>query len=117
MNAPKIATAIPQQRFQYGDYGVTILGEVTSADARDYAFIAAFVHEGESEPRLYVVSEKLPPGERDKGSHALRLINSAMDEVMEVGSRWSRLSEFRDQALKMGEQMLGLEQETPYPLM
>jgi hypothetical protein len=116
MNAPKIATAIPQQRFQYGDYGVTILGEITSGDARDYAFIAAFVREGESDPRLYVVSERLPPGQRDQGTHALRLITSAMDEVMEVGSRWGRLTEFRDQALKMGEQMLGLEQETPYPL-
>ena len=40
-----------------------------------------------------------------------------MDEVMETGSRWGQLSEFSDQALRMGAQMLGLEQETPYQLM
>jgi hypothetical protein len=117
MAAPKITTAIPQHRYQYGDYAVTILGEIVSGDGRDYEYIAAFVREGEADPQLFVASEKLPPGQRDQGTHALRLINSAMDEVMEIGSRWGRLGEFRDQALKMGEQMLGLEQETPYQLM
>ena len=117
MPAPKITTAIPQHRYQYGDFAITILGEISSGDGREYEFIAAFVREGESEPQMYVASERLPAGEREKGTHALRLINSAMDEVMEVGSRWSRMSEFREQALKMGEQMLGLEQDTPYPLM
>ncbi len=114
---PKIQTAIPQHRYRYGDFGVTILGEIESGDDRDYTFLAAFVHEGEAHPRLYIASEKLPPGQRDAGTHALRLINSAMDEVMETGSRWGQLSEFSDQALKMGAQMLGLEQETPYQLM
>lgn len=116
MPAPKITTAIPQQRYQYGDYAVTILAEITSGDDREYEFIAAFVREGEADPQLFIASEKLPPGQREQGTHALRLINSAMDEVMEVGGRWGRIGEFRDQAMKMGEQMLGLEQETPYPL-
>lgn len=116
-NFPKIQTAIPQHRYQYGDFGITILGEVESGDARDYEFVAAFVREGESQPRLFVVSERLPAGQREQGSHAIRLINLAMDEVMEVGSRWGRLSEFTDQALKLGSQMLGLDQETPYQLM
>ncbi len=114
---PKIQTAIPQRRYQYGDFGVTVLGEVESGDQRDYTFVAAFVKEGESKPRLYVVSERLPPAQRDAGTHALRVINSAMDEVMDVDSRWSRLGDFADQALQMGAQLLGLEQETPYPLM
>jgi hypothetical protein len=114
---PKVQTAIPQHRYQYGDYGVTILGEIESGDGHDYAFLAAFVHDGEAQPRLYIASERLPPGQRDAGTHALRLINAAMDEVMETGSRWGQLGEFTEQALKMGAQMLGLEQETPYQLM
>lgn len=113
----KIRTAIPQRRFQYGDYGVTVLGEIETDDDRDYQFIAAFVREGEGQPRLFIASERLPPGQRAEGSHALRLINATMDEVMDTGSQWGRLSEFTDQALTMGAQMLGLEQETPYPLM
>jgi len=116
-NFPKIQRAIPQRRYQYGDYGVTVLGEVESGDGRDYEFVAAFVKEGEAQPRLYIVSERLPPGQRAQGSHAIRLINSAMDEIMDTDGRWGRLGDFVDQALQMGAQMLALEQETPCPLM
>lgn len=114
---PKIQRAIPQRRYQFGDYGVTVLGEIESGDGRDYHYVVAFVREGESRPRLYVVAERLPPGQREKGSHALRVVNSAMDEVMDVDSRWARLGEFVDQALQMGAQILSLEQEIPYQLM
>ena len=113
---PRILTAIPKQRFQYGDFGVAILSDIESGDDHDYRFVAAFVREGESEPRLYVVCERLPPGKRSAGSYALRVVNTAMDEVMEVDDRWANLDEFIEQALQMGGQMLGLEQETPYPL-
>jgi hypothetical protein len=113
---PRIQTAIPKRRYQYGDYATTVLGEIESGDGRDYCFVAAFVKEGETRPRMYVVSERQPPGERDKGSHALRVINSAMDEVMDVDDRWSRLDDFVDQSLQMGAQMLGLEQEVPYQI-
>lgn len=114
---PKIKTAIPQHRYQYGDFGVTVLAEVESGDGRDYQFIAAFVREGQREPQLFIVSERLPPGQRDAGSHALRLVNAAMDETLETGSRWGRLEEFTTEALRMGGQVLGLEQDTPYQLM
>ena len=59
---PKIQRAIPQRRYQYGEYAVTVLGDIESGDGRDYRFIAAFVREGESQPRLFVASERLPPG-------------------------------------------------------
>lgn len=114
---PKIQRAIPQRRYQYGDYGVTVLGDIESADGRDYQYLVAFVREGEAQPRLFIASERLPPGQRGQGSHAVRLINSAMDEVMDIDSRWAGLAEFVDQALQMGAQMLGLEQEVPYQLM
>jgi hypothetical protein len=116
-NFPKIQRAIPQRRFQYGDFAVTVLGDVESADPRAYEHIAAFVKEGETQPRLYVVSERLAPGRRAAGSHALRVINSAMDEIMDTDSRWARQDAFVDQALMLGGQLLGLEQDTPYPLM
>lgn len=114
---PKIQTAIPKRRYQYGDYAVTVLGEIESGDGRDYCFVAAFVKEGEAKPRMYVVSERQRPGERDRGSHALRVVNSAMDEVMDVDDRWSRLDDYVDQSLQMGAQMLGLEQEIPYQIL
>lgn len=113
---PRINTAIPQRRYQYGDYGVAVLGEIDSDDASEYVFVAAFVKEGEGSPRLYVVSERTPPDERDKGSHRLRVINSALDEVMDIDARWSRLDNFCEQALSIGSQLLGLDEETAYPL-
>jgi len=117
MNAfPKIKTAIPQRRYRYGDYLVSVLGEIESGDERDYRFVTAFVKEGETQPQLYVVSERLPAGERAKGSHALRVINSSMDEVMDVDNRWQQMSVYVDQALQLGSQLLGLEQEVPYQL-
>ena len=113
---PKIRTAIPQRRYRYGDYLVTVLGEIDSDDGRDYRFVTAFVKEGEAQPQLFVVSERLPPGERAGGSHALRVINSSMDEVMDVDNRWQHLNACADQALELGSQLLGLEQEVPYQL-
>jgi hypothetical protein len=40
-----------------------------------------------------------------------------MDQVMDVDGRWARLPDFTDQALQLGSQILGLEQETAYLLM
>jgi hypothetical protein len=114
---PKIQRAIPQKRYQYGDYAVAVLGDIESGDARDYRFVAAFVPDGESQPRLYVACERAAPDQRARGAYALRVVNSAMDEVMDVDDRWGRLDEFCTQALQLGAQLLGLEQETPYPLM
>ena len=114
---PRIQRAIPQRRYQYGDHAVTVLGEIESGDGRDYRFVAAFVPDGESQPRLYVVCERATPDQRARGGYALRVVNSAMDEVMDIDDRWGRLDEFSSQALQLGAQLLGLEQETPYPLM
>ena len=113
---PVIRTAIPQRRYQYGDFTITLLGDVQSGDDREYQFIAAFVKEGDSRPQLFIVSEHLPPGHRADGSHALRVISNTLDEVMDVDGRWQRQTDFVDQMLQLGGQILGLEQDTPYPL-
>ena len=114
---PKIATAIPQKRFQYGDYGVTILGDIDSNDGVEYRFVAAFVADGAAHPMLYVTAQRQPPGQRAAGQYGLHVINAALDEVMDQGDQWRDLAAFTEQALKIGSQLLGLEQENPYPLM
>jgi hypothetical protein len=113
---PRIKTAIPQRRYKYGDYSVTVLGEVESGDGHDYRFVAAFVKEGETLPQLFVVSEKLPSEQSATAGYALRVITKAMDEVMDVDNRWRNLDDYVEQALQLGAQMLGLEQEIPYQL-
>ncbi len=113
---PRIKTAIPQRRYQYGDYSVTVLGEVESGDEHDYRFVAAFVKEGETLPQLFVVSEKLSSEQSATGGYALRVITKVMDEIMDVNDRWRNLDDYVEQTLRLGAQMLGLEQEIPYQL-
>ena len=113
---PRIDTAIPQRRYQFGDYSVTVLGDVESGDEHDYRFVAAFVKEGEPQPQLFVVSEKLRTGQSAPGGQALRVITSVMDEVMDVDDRWRNLDDYVEQTLQLGSQILGLEQEIPYRL-
>jgi hypothetical protein len=113
---PTIERAIPKRRYQVGEYGATLLGEIESADPLDYAFILAFVREGEGQPTLFVCSEVCPPGEREQGSHRLRLINRAMSEVMDTDDRWRDLDAFAEEGLQLGMQALGLSQETPFRL-
>jgi hypothetical protein len=113
---PRIKTAIPQRRYQYGDYSVTVLGEVESGDGHDYRFVAAFVKEGETLPQLFVVSEKLSSEQSATGGYALRVITKVMDEIMDVNDRWRNLDDYVEQTLRLGAQMLGLEQEIPYQL-
>jgi hypothetical protein len=33
---PRILTALPRRRYQFGDYGATLLGEIESGDGIDY---------------------------------------------------------------------------------
>ena len=47
MEAPKIQTAIPQRRYQLGEYSGVVLGEIESSDGVKYRYILALVREGE----------------------------------------------------------------------
>ena len=114
---PKIDRAIPKKRYQLGEFGVTVLGEIESSDIPSYHYIMAFVPDGKNEPVLYVSSEKTPPNKRSDGSHQLRVINQAMSEVMDINDQWRDLEVFAAEALKLGAQMLSLGDEQAVPLM
>lgn len=105
---PNIRTAIPKRRYQLGDFTVTLLGEIESSDAANYHYILAFVPMGESEPTFYVSSEKVPPRDRPDGAYRLRVINSAMAEVMDQSDAWGDMDAFAEQGLELGQQALGL---------
>ena len=114
---PLIKTAIPRRRYQIGDFSVTLLGEIESGDQRQFRSILAFVPMGRPEPSLYVCAEPSPPAEADRGRYRLRVINAAMSEVMDCDDRWGDLDAFADQAVKLGAQVLGLQQEQVVRLM
>jgi hypothetical protein len=108
---PVIKTAIPKRRYQIGDFGVSLLGEIEGGGTRRYRFILAFVPMGQSQPSFYVCSEETPPERVGDGRYALRVVNEVMSEVVDLGDQWGDLDRFADQGLKLGLQALGLQQE------
>jgi hypothetical protein len=105
---PNIRTAIPKRRYQLGDFSVTLLGEIESSDPANYHYILAFVPMGESQPNFFVTAEKVPPKDRTEGTYRLRVINSAMAEVMDQSDTWGDMDAFADQGLQLAQQALGL---------
>jgi len=105
---PKISTAIPKRRYQYGEYQASLLGEIESPDISSYQYIMAFVAEGAAEPSLFVCCEKARPNQRVDGRYLLRVINSALSEVLDQSDELGELSIFADVALDTGKQMLNL---------
>ena len=113
---PAIKRAVPLQRYQVGEYGATLLGEVDSGDGIDYRFILAFVEEGAAKPSFFVCSERVGSAESG-GACQIRVISSAMSEVLGVSDAWKDADSFLTEALKLGMQALGLTSEQPYRLM
>ncbi len=105
---PTIRTAIPKRRYQISDFSATLLGEIDSPDAVNYHYILAFVPMGEPKPNFFVVSERVPPKDRPDGGYRLRVINSAMNEVMDQSDAWGDEEAFATQALELAQQALGL---------
>jgi hypothetical protein len=110
---PQIKTAIPKRRYQLGRHSATVLGEIESGDARSYRYLMAFVPTGQPEPVFYVCAEPAPPAERAEGAYRLRIIGEVLSEVVDTDDRWGDLDSFAEQALKLGQQALGLQQTEP----
>lgn len=107
---PVVKTAIPKRRYQVGSHSASLLGEVESGDAHQYRYILAFVPAGQREPVFYVCAEPSAPAERADGAYRLRIVGELMSEVVDTDDRWGDLESFAEQALKLGQQALGLQQ-------
>jgi hypothetical protein len=116
MEVPKIQTAIPQRRYQFGEYSGVVLGEIESTDAVKYRYILALVRAGESRPGFYVTAEKNPRGRAHEGSHRLRVVTQGLDEEIESSNRWENLDDFCAEAFVVAAKVLGLSDEQPVRL-
>ena len=115
-DAPNIRTAIPRHRVQIGEFQLTILGDIESNDPLPYRWIAAFVQSGESKPQLYVCSEKARRAEADRGAWRLRVVDPTISDVLDVGDQWGDLENFTAEAIRVGQKLLKLSDETPWVL-
>ena len=107
---PIIKTAIPRRRYQVGTHLATLLGEIESGDARQFRHLLAFVPQGQSEPTLYVCAQVSAPAERAEGAYSLVVVGEVISEVVDRDDCWGDLETFTTQALKLGQQALGLRQ-------
>ncbi|MDD3448901.1 MAG: hypothetical protein PHF72_07715 [Gammaproteobacteria bacterium] len=117
MDAPRIGTAIPKRRYQLGEYGLVVLGEVASLDGRDYTWIMALTRDGEARPDLFVTSEANPPGEREQGSHRLRVIAASGEKVLGSSDGLSDIDNFATVAIGITKQLFKLEDEQEMQLL
>lgn len=117
MQAPRITTAIPKQRYRLGDYQAVVLGDIESPDPARYRYILALVRDGESKPGFFVTCEKNPRSRAAGGSHRLRVVSEAFSEEMGSSDDWAEVDAFAAQALALAAQVLGLGDRQPERLM
>ena len=108
---PAISTAIPRHRYQLGDYAASLLGDIASADGRNYRWIFALVPMGSREPVLYICCEHAPPARAADGRYDVRVVNDAMSEVVDSADHWGDAEVFAEQAIDLARQILGLKNQ------
>lgn len=112
MSKPSIATAIPLRRYKYGEFTLTVLGDIDSRDEINYRYILAVVQGDNPEPGLYVTAEQGAGNEM-----AMRVMMRDGDEVIARSDRWRDVDVFVDEAINIVSRVLSLSDETPYQLM
>lgn len=117
MSAPHIKRAIPRRRYQLGGFIATLLGEIESNDPVSYRYIMALVEEGESEPCLFVTSERNPPQQRDQGGYRLRVILGEEEKILESSEDWGDIELFALKGLGVVAKLYRLTDEQPMRLM
>ena len=112
LSKPSISTAIPLRRYKFGEFTLTVLGDIESPDERQYRYILAVIQGENPEPGLYVTAE---PGSGEE--LVMRVIMSDGDEVIGHSNQWSDLDKFADESINIVSRVLGLSDEMPYQLM
>jgi hypothetical protein len=109
MSLPTINTAIPLRRYHYGEFVVTVLGDIESPDAVNYRYIVAVALEGDPRPGLFLSAE------RGNGEAcALRVSMADGSQVLESSPAFCDLHLFVQEALQIISSMLSLSDEVPH---
>ena len=112
MNKPAFTTAIPLRRFRFGEFTLTVLGEIESSNSIRYTYIMAVIQGENPEPGIYLTAEQ-----RDDATYEMRLIMHDGEEVIGQSEQWGDLNAFVEEAVKVVSQILSLSDEVPYQLM
>jgi len=112
MSVPSIKTAIPLRRYQYGEFIITVLGDIESDDPVRYRYIMAVATEADPTPGLFLSCER---GGAD--SFTLRASMADGSQVLGESETLGDQETFAREALKVVATMLDLSDEVPHRLM
>lgn len=111
MALPKIQSAIPKRRYQYGEFIVTILSDITSPDPYDYLYIAAVLRDGCTQPEVYITCESIQ--KIGQQSYSIKVLSQDSEHTISQNSQWKNEQLFFDYVLQGVGQMFHLTDETP----
>lgn len=111
MSFPKISTAIPLRRYLYGEFVITVLGDIESPDEARYRYILAVNQEGNPKPGLFVCAERGQEGACD-----LRVAMADGSQVLESSPLFCDLEHFIREGLQVISTLLNLGDEMPHLL-
>jgi len=114
MSIPHILRAIPKRRYQYGEFIISVLGEIESDDQQEYRYILAVAQEGNPQPGLFINCERNRGGD---GDYAMRVAMADGDQVIATGNELGDIDLFVKQGLDIIATMLDLSDEMPHRLM
>lgn len=112
VSKPVINTAIPLRRYSYGEFTLTVLGEIDSPDERRYRYIMAVVQGTDPEPGLFITAE-----DEAGDDIAMRIVMADGEEVIGHSPGWRDVGAFTEEAISIVSRVLSLSDETPYQLM
>jgi hypothetical protein len=112
VNKPGIVTAIPARRYSFGEFNLTVLGEVESNDGIRYAYVMAVIQGQDPEPGIYITAEQGAVSGYD-----MRLVMRDGAELIGHSEQWGSLDAFIEEAVRIVSQVLNLSDEVPYQLM
>ena len=117
MERPKFDTAVPQRRYQVGEYNAVVLGNIETSDEVEYQYILAVVVEGATNPKLYVTLEKNRGPDAREGTHRMRVVGENINEEIGSSDQWETPDAFAATALAVAMKLLALTDEQPVRLM
>ncbi|MEN8205387.1 MAG: hypothetical protein ABFS24_05160 [Pseudomonadota bacterium] len=112
MSKPSISTAIPLRRYKFGEFTLTVLGDIETSDEMTYRYILAVVQGDDPEPGLYITVEQ--GADKDM---AMRVMMRDGDDVIGHSDQWHDLDVFANESINIVSRILDLSDETPYQLM
>ena len=113
---PEIKTAIPKRRYQYGEFQITVLGDIESESAIEYRFIIAVMTESDPEPGFYLTAETNSGQNAGDGKYQLRLIMRDGEQIITYDDQLANLDYFVEIGMKTISTLLNLKDEEPYLL-